>query len=375
MKKSPNRKPAATKSPSSFFQQLLAIISWITVLLLWASAASALVSPIHFKYLSILGLAFPGFAVAVIGMLLVNLIFARRNAWIPLFGILGASFSLYSYCPINLPSPAPKGSLKILTYNTMGFAQYSDGTETATQREALLQYVDNCHPDIFCFQEGATVPDQVYTIDILNRTRKYLPYNDRSAIGGNILGCLSKYPIVGKDTLHCSDSNGAIVFRLLLGHQDTLHLVNCHLQSMGLSKKEREQYHDIVRSPNNSHVDEHSRLLISKISRATLQRSLQAESVAHYVEQHKGKNVIVCGDFNDTPISYAFHRLHSAGLTDAYGATANGIGRSFNRDAIFVRIDHLFCSEQWKPYSFKIDQSISASDHYPLVGYLKRVQP
>ena len=61
------------------------------------------------------------------------------------------------------------------------------------------------------------------------------------------------------------------------------------------------------------------------------------------------------------------------GLTDAYVATGQGVGRSFNRDAIFVRIDNMFCSPDLRPYGACVDKSIVVSDHYPLYCNFKRI--
>ena len=41
-------------------------------------------------------------------------------------------------------------------------------------------------------------------------------------------------------------------------------------------------------------------------------------------------------------------------------------------DAIYVRIDHAFCSQDFKPFAFKVDNTVPFSDHYPMIGYLKR---
>ena len=84
-------------------------------------------------------------------------------------------------------------------------------------------------------------------------------------------------------------------------------------------------------------------------------------------------NIVAMGDFNDTPISYAHHKICSR-LTDCYRATANGIGRSFNRDAIYVRIDNIFCSSHFKPFAVRVDDTVPFSDHYPIIGYLKPVK-
>ena len=77
----------------------------------------------------------------------------------------------------------------------------------------------------------------------------------------------------------------------------------------------------------------------------------------------------MCGDFNDTPVSYAHHTIASAGLTDAYAATGRGPGRSFNRAAIFVRIDHILMASRLRPYTCRIDNTFRHSDHYPAVCY------
>ena len=58
------------------------------------------------------------------------------------------------------------------------------------------------------------------------------------------------------------------------------------------------------------------------------------DAVEDYLAQHKDKPVILCGDFNDTPISYTRHRVASLGLTDAFREAGQGFGFSFRRNAI-----------------------------------------
>ena len=81
--------------------------------------------------------------------------------------------------------------------------------------------------------------------------------------------------------------------------------------------------------------------------------------------------MILCGDFNDSPISYA-HRTLDKVLTDCYVATGNGPGISYHHNAIFVRIDNIMCSSHWTPYGCKVDRSARHSDHYPIYCWLKR---
>lgn len=361
------------KQEDSVYKKIIAVIAWATVLLLWMSAASVFVNPAYFRFASILGLAFPFFLALVAGMLVFCLLFARNKCWIPLLGMAACFLSIRSYIPVNLPSPAPKNSIKLLSYNTLGFTTF---LRDSLKEEAIFNYIGRSGADIFCFQEGNTLTPDIYEKRVLGTTRATMPYNDTVNFSSNILGCTSRFPILRKEVICRYQMNGAVVFYLLLNDNDTLRLINCHLQSMGLTAEDREQYHDIVVNPEEKRggVEKHSRLLVSKISRASVIRAAQADSVAAYIGRNAGKSIIVCGDFNDTPISYTHHRIHSAGLTDAYAATATGLGRSFNRDAIIVRIDHMFCSSHWKPYACHIDNSINASDHYPLIGHFQRVR-
>ena len=370
-KKNEGKKPGKDKKKTgNAFKDLIGIISWVSVLMLWLSASSVYVNPNLFRYFSIAGLAFPFFLAGVLVMFVVCLLLARRKIWIPILGLAVCTLSIRSYYPINITWAHPKDSYKIITYNTMGFAT---GTKDSAKEEGLLNYITKSKADFFCFQEGHCTPPKLLGDKILPRLDKAFGYHDTLRFVDGVLGMSSRYPIVKKERICQDGMNGAVAFHVLLGNKDTLRIINCHLQSMGLSGDDRKQYSEMVKHLNDSNAESHSRLLISKISKATVTRANQADDVARYVERNKGKNIIVCGDFNDTPISYAHHRVHSTGLTDAYSSTANGIGRSFNRDAIIVRIDHLFCSEHWKPYGFHIDPSIQSSDHYPLVGYLERI--
>ena len=60
-----------------------------------------------------------------------------------------------------------------------------------------------------------------------------------------------------------------------------------------------------------------------------------------------GKYLLVCGDFNDSPISYAHHTI-GKGLTDAYREAGWGPGFSYNRNFLYFRIDHLFVNKGFK---------------------------
>jgi endonuclease/exonuclease/phosphatase family metal-dependent hydrolase len=75
--------------------------------------------------------------------------------------------------------------------------------------------------------------------------------------------------------------------------------------------------------------------------------------------------VIVCGDFNDTPVSYVYNKF-SRLLKDAFIEAGSGTGTTFRGNFPYVRIDYLFYSPPFKAQHYHTDK-VDLSDHYPLV--------
>jgi endonuclease/exonuclease/phosphatase (EEP) superfamily protein YafD len=114
-----------------------------------------------------------------------------------------------------------------------------------------------------------------------------------------------------------------------------------------------------------------TKFLLGRIGDSMAKRAPQARAVHEYIEGHRQYPMIVCGDFNDTPISYARHTI-AQGLTDCYVETGNGPGLSYNLQGFYFRIDHMFVSDHFTPYGCKVDSKIDVSDHYPIVCTLKK---
>lgn len=355
-------------NPPTIAQQIIAGATWISILMLWCCAASVYVSPAHCRWLGVLTLGFPFFVSGVLLMWVLILLFARRYWWVPLMGFAGCCLSLRTYFPINYPSPAPKDCIRVLSYNTYG---YGNRATDAQGRNVVGEYIKHSGADIVCVQEGGFGPGHKFDslmVDICDRGRMQW---DTINIRDNIFTVFSRYPILSKRRICADGLNGAVEFRLLLGPGDTLRVVNCHLMSMHLNPEDRQKYVNLVRT-NDDDPESSSRMLLSKISQAAVARARQADRVAAYLDSVRGRNVLLCGDFNDSPISYTHHRICAAGLTDAHTSSGCGLGRSFNRDAIVVRIDNIMHSDHWQAYDCHVDQSITASDHYPITCSLKR---
>lgn len=253
-----------------------------------------------------------------------------------------------------------------MNYNCDGFANNRDDNS----KKAIMQYFFDERLDIICFQEGVSSIDTWKDLD--ERFGKQFPHIVFPYQKETHLGICSRFPIQRTQLLTHYTGNGAVAFWLQMPRGDSLLVVNCHLKSNKLSQEIRSQYSDIVRNPqtysqNSDYTYRISRSMSGSIISAAVIRANMADTISDFLRRHPQIPTIVCGDFNETPISYSCHTMKQLGLSDAYRAKGNGMGRSFNRDAIAVRIDHQFFSEHFDPLSAHIDQTKDWSDHYPLI--------
>ena len=76
---------------------------------------------------------------------------------------------------------------------------------------------------------------------------------------------------------------------------------------------------------------------------------------------------MICGDFNDTPYSYAY--LTAKGdLCDAYRDGGFGPMKTYYRNRFYFHIDHILYSGDFLDATACRRGSSRASDHYPLVA-------
>lgn len=340
-----------------------------TVVILFLVGHSDYINPVSHPVLSNVGLLFPGFLLINLGFMFFWLLFKLRYALIPCFGFLLCYAPVRRYMPLNVGHEAPDSALKVLSYNVLNYGSDETGEN---EIDPIVDYIQRQEADIVCLQEAMPNSEsksaQVDTI-----LRPMYPYYDLFCHpnGGDCLAVFSKYPILSKEQIEYeSKGNLSVAYRLKIRDREVL-LINNHLETTGLSLEERAQFKKMLKGKLQTDTAEQtSKTLAAKLGEATKKRAPQAEAVAAYVKKHKGTSTILCGDFNDGPISYA-HRIISEGLTDCYVESGNGPGISYHYSGFFVRIDNIMCSKDWIPYGCKVDAEISTSDHYPIICRLK----
>lgn len=77
--------------------------------------------------------------------------------------------------------------------------------------------------------------------------------------------------------------------------------------------------------------------------------------------------VILAGDFNSVPNSYEYYNL-GKDLQDAFLTAGSGSSSSFYDYKVPLRIDYIFSSKSIIPLSYKVDNTVKLSDHYPVIA-------
>lgn len=338
-----------------------------TILVMLAVGYSDRLNPVSFPMLSNAGLAFPVFLIINFGFLVFWVLFKTRWVIIPFLGFLAGYAPIRTYCPVNIGHEPPADAIKVMSYNVWLFAGWAD---RPGEPNPILEYIRHQDADIVCLQESGISEINGKSVDAaLNSIYQY--HDTAMHHGGDCISIYSKYPIVKKEHIdYPSKGNISAAFTLRIKGRDVL-VVNNHLETTSLSIHDKERFRTMIKGDMGAdNARNTSKLLIDKLARATKIRAPQAEAVARYISHHSDMPIIVCGDFNDGPISYA-HRTIARGLTDCYVETATGPGISYHHNGFFVRIDNIFCSSHFQPYKCYVDNKIKSSDHYPIICWLK----
>lgn len=330
------------------------------ILLLWGCCLSTWMSPVSHPILSTIGLAFPVFLFLNALFVLFWLIFKIKYIWIPLVGIACAASFIQDYCPFHTNSgEAPEGAVKVLSFNTFGV--HSQG-----QKDSLLTLLREENADIVCLQEmPGSWTNQKETKQLIEDLGYHATQKGQFVT-------LTHFPILQesfeKDLFEC---DGRSVACLVDFEGEILIIINNHLASYQITPDERAEYKDMMKDPKKEKVKSSGHMLLDRISTANVIRATQTDSLYLALGHHENTRIVMCGDFNDTPISYTYQKLLKR-LKNTFRESGIGVGRSFNEKGFFVRIDHIFVSHDWTSHKTCILSQIKLSDHYPIVTYLTK---
>lgn len=350
---------------------LLKRIGYIVALLLNAVAALALLVACLSPFLPPDKLLLPAVAGLLFEwLLLVNVLFAagwlftKRKVY-ALLSFVCLCCSVPNICTTfafgrGAEPKEAKHRITVLSYNTCALDQ-----SRPVDKNQVLHYIKERDCDIVCLQEFRM--DKQNGRLTLEQVKRYLnyPYSyiDFKTYKGRLpfgIAVFSKYPLLNKQTIRYESESNISDRCDVVVDGDTIRLLNNHLQSYSFTAQELRMETD-----NSDQLKKKATLLDRKFRKAYQYRPEQARLVEQEIAASPYP-VLVCGDFNDVPVSYVYRRI-ARPLRDAFleSAAPAVLGHTYRHYGIGVRIDYILHSPTMHATSFLIDK-VDYSDHYPV---------
>jgi len=375
-----NKKPRAA-GKNSFFMKIILVINIIFALSLILSYLAAYISPDKYWIIAFFGITYPVLFLCNLLFVIFWLFFKRKYALILSLVMLAGIGNLFKLVQSSKKYELSemKDAFKVISFNVRNFDIYNYGKNwayTYTNRNKIFNFLTKEQPDIVCFQEyvhdntgkfktGDTLKE------FLSAKNQHLFYTSNSKkINYFGIATMTKFPIV--DT-------GSIVFKTVSGNiciytdvqinSDTVRVYNVHLESIRMKSEDYLFAEQLSKDIDKDiGIKQNSERIIGRLKKAFVVRAVQARQVAEHIAKCPYK-IILCGDFNDTPTSYAYHTIASS-LTDSFVESGNGIGQSYAGVFPSFRIDFIMHSKGIRSYNFETVEE-EMSDHYPVKCYLK----
>lgn len=372
------------------YHSIMLVVTVCLMLLYLTSAFSDHVDPRTFHYISFLGIGYHIILVVVLCWLLALIILRNwKLVAVTVVGLLITYEPMTRYFPLNVFGSKLQttvigqdgiktdieaiDTLSLLTYNTCALGQVH--LTKIKEEIPILDVIRKCNADIVCLQEYAfTLSKGGHTQEQIRKSLAdlypyydYMPNYRRKAMG---IALFSKYPIKKMTRIDKSKKNyvSSMYYELEIKKRRVV-LVNNHLQSNMIEKRDRVLYGEMVEHFETDSLERIRTGMLRSLGKGYKGRARQANMIKDFVsEQKDGRDlpVIICGDFNDTPISYCYRTMRGD-LHDAWQEAGTGSGVTYNQHHFWFRIDHVLLSSHFKAIDIRVLDQYKYSDHYPVL--------
>ncbi len=365
------------KYKTGFLTKLILFVNFIFIFSLGLSYLSPFTNPETTTIPALLAIIYPILLVCnsiFVVFWIIRLKYFFLFSFIAIIAGYSLFFKVFAFSS-EKPVGTYKQAMKVLSYNVRLFDQFKwTGNQNYFTRNSVFEFVHSEQADIVCFQEFFHGNEKSFpTIEpFLEKSETKNYHVDYVLTRGTNrhygLATFTKYPIVNKGNIRFENSTAnSGIYTDIVFKKDTVRVFNVHLESIKLSKADHQLVSDVI-DPGAVNRKSNFSIIINKFSKATIKRAMQADIVNAYIAKSPYP-VIVCGDFNDTPLSYVY-RTVSKDLNDVFLEIGSGFGASYADDIPFLRIDYILYSDAFEPYRFN-KHEVNYSDHYPITCYFK----
>jgi len=347
----------------SFINKILFIANSFFLIGQLLSYLAPFISPNVFWPIAFFGLLFPVFFILNLLFLIYWLFGMRTPFWANLLVlIIGInSISTLKGNPSKENRKSEKNKVSIISYNVRLFNAYK-WIKKDNIKEDIFEFLKERNTDILCIQEfyaPKKLPNLDYPFQHIGLQQKKSQWH---------MAIYSKFEQINKGTVSIKGErmNNTCIFSDMIIEKDTVRVYNIHLASNWFDKSDLA----FMKNPEMSKeaIKKGVLSIAKRLKKSFQKREEQVDVIKEHINNSPYK-IIVCGDFNDTPNSYAYHKI-SSGLQDAFLNKGNGLGSTLIGTIPFLRIDYILLSPTFETNSFSTHQK-KLSDHKAIESNLE----
>ena len=367
-------KKKTSKKPLNIFYKILIFINFLAVLLLLLTYITPYINPLNTWIFAFIGLVYPVILLVNLFFIIFWLIPGKRYFLISLIAVLIGFNYIGRFIQFKIEDDISsiKGTFRVLTYNVHDLTE-NNYLKAKKDNNKIFDFLINDAPEIACIQEFHSKGENYYfPLVFLKEKLNASKYYYQSYFGPRInaiygMAIFSKFSIVNKGFLKHESTRKYGIFVDVTSQSDTFRIYNLHLESIMLSHDDLSYVKGII--TNSDEVERSgskTKRILKKFKTAFQKRAIQVNIVSEHIK-NSPHPVIVCGDFNDTPVSYTYEQI-SDGLNDAFIENGNGIGKTYTGVIPAFRIDYILYDDFFNAYNYNV-KKIEISDHYPVSCY------
>lgn len=354
------------------FNLLLTLISVVVVVVLFLTYLVPYVNPGRVWFFPVLGLAAPAIYVCAVVLTLYWIIrwrWLRAGTMLVLVVVGLFKVSLFWHPEIRRTYEEPdygRNTIKVISYNVRGFYDAESGRSSV---DSILMLINREEPDIICLQEfNARLAERSEAFSLLDETYERATYGlqaDDPDAREAPLAVLSKFRILRSGVVLTPKSS---VWVDLLLDEDTVRVFNNHLHSTAINASDNE-FITSHRFLSDTARETKIRSIVTRLRENSVLRAAQVDSIAE-AKARTTTPMLVCGDFNDTPMSYVY-RVMADDLQDAFRTNGSGYSHTYRGFFNTLRIDYVLASKDFEILSYET-LPVEYSDHHPVVVRLRK---
>lgn len=343
-----------------FFIIILLLANIAAAIALGLSYLSPHVDPAENYWFSLFGLVYPVLLIANIFFIILWLIVDYRMTIISILTILIGINHVPGFYTINAVEAPTPGDLNVLSYNISNGAYYDRYNNVVrTNLDSMIQAIGRVDDlDIITIQEGSA--------NVAAKFKKFMPDYNVIRIKDRRTHIITKLPVIDSGLIDFGQKTNSCVWADVMYNNQKVRVYSIHLSSNNVTTRTNTllQTGDVRERTTWSSMKD----LLRKYKNSAIQRSQQADLIIRDMERFDGP-VLVCGDYNDTPMSYVIHKMKK-GLKDSYVTAGSGYSWTFSGTIPLLRIDYILYSDDFNANKFSVLNQ-SFSDHYPIIGSYK----